>query len=368
MKNIFRILAIAIISFLLVSCEKDEDQAILGDGTSPTLAGDATTLVLLKDNEANKAIKFDWANPVFQTEVALSNALEFAKTGTNFQGAKSTDITAKNLSVTYNVADFNKLMLDAGFIPGVATQIDVRMKSSVGTTTLYSNVVKITVTPYLTEFPSFYMVGDASVVGWDAATAQMLYKKDNLSTIYTYLENGKSFRFLGQQAWTGVNYSLDVTGMNAGNKYFKTWSTNLLPATPENIQFNGVSGMYKILIDADATQKTIAVSASPVATWNPANLYLVGTVNGWNSATAIPMTNLGGGKFEYTVALPAASEFKFLGQQSWGDLDWGNISADGNTGYLGPKGSSGNIKFDGTGGNYKISVDIKLGSYKIQPL
>lgn len=368
MKNIFKILAVAFLSFLIISCEKDEDQAILGEGTAPTLASDATTLILLKENEANKAVKFDWTNPVFQTNIALANSLEFAKTGTNFSGAKSVDITAKNLSATYTVGDFNKILLDAGFTPGVATQIQVRMKAAVGNVILYSNAVALTVTPYLTEFPSFYIVGEASAVGWNAGNAQILYKKDNLSTIYTYLESGKAFRFLGQQDWGPTNYSLDVAGMNAGNKYFKTWSTNLTAATPENIQFNGTSGMYKVVIDADATVKSITVSASPVAAWNPANLYLVGTVNGWNSATAIPMTNVGNGKFEYTVALPAASEFKFLGQQSWGDLDWGNISADGNTGYLGPKGSNGNIKFDGTGGNYKLSVDIKLGIYKIQPL
>lgn len=368
MKHLFKIFTIALIGFFVISCEKDEDQAILGNGTAPSLSADATTLVLLKDDEADKAVKFSWANPVFDTPVSLSNSLEFAKAGLNFQGAHSIDITAKDLSATYTVGDFNKIMLDSGFLPGVATPIEVRMKSSVGNVTLYSNTISMTVTAYLTEFPSFYLVGDASAVGWNAGNAQLLYKKDNLSTIYTYLENGKTFRFLGQQDWGPINYSLDAAGMNAGNKYFKTWSTNLAASTPENIQFNGITGMYKVVIDADAAMKSITVSTSSVNSWNPANVYLVGTVNGWNATTAIPMTSLGNGKFEYTIALPAASEFKFLGQQSWGDLDWGNITADGNTGYLGPKGSNGNVKFDGTGGNYKISVDVKMGIYKIQPL
>ncbi|ROH99366.1 SusE domain-containing protein [Chryseobacterium daecheongense] len=368
MKHLFKIFAVALMAILFISCEKDEDQAILGDGTTPTLKADKTSVVLIKDNEANPAIKFDWTNPQFQTQVALKNTLQLAKTGTNFQSPGESIVTANDLKVTYTVAELNKLGLDAGLVPGVATTVEVRLKSEVGKTVLYSNVVTLTVTTYLTAYPSFYIVGDASAVGWNAGTSQLLYQKDNFSTIYTYLENGKYFRFLGQQDWNPLNYSLDVAGMNAGNRYFKTWSTNLAPSTPENIQFTGATGMYKIVIDADATQKSINVSASPIAVWNPANLYLVGTVNGWNSAAAIPMTNLGNGKFEHTIALPAASEFKFLGQLSWGDLDWGNISADGNTGYLGPKGSNGNIKFDGTGGNYKISVDLKMGTYKIQPL
>jgi uncharacterized protein (UPF0333 family) len=368
MKFLFKILSIAIVSIFIFSCEKDEDQAILGNGTTPNLSADATTLVLEKDNEEDKAVKFDWINPKFDISVAVTNSLEFAEAGTDFQSARSVDITAKDLSVTYNVGDFNQIMIAAGFVPDAPTQVEVRMKSVVGNVSLYSNTVSMTVTPYLVEYPNFYLVGDASAIGWSEVNAQLLYKKENISTIYTYLENGKTFRFLGQKGWSPDNYSLDAPGINADYQYFKTWSNNLIPAPAENIQFTGVTGIYKITIDAESTAKTLAVSTSPIALWNPANLYIVGTINGWNEGNAIPMTNLGNGKFEYTVALGAASEFKFLGQQSWGDLDWGNIEGDGNTGYLGPKGNNGNIKFDGTGGSYKITVDLKLGVYTINPL
>lgn len=368
MKHLFKILTLVFLGLLFTSCEKDEDIAILGEGTTPTLKADKTAVVLLKDDEADPAVKFDWTNPQFQTQVAFKNTLQFAKAGTDFQGAGESILKSNDLNVTYTVAELNKLALDTGLIPGVATPVEVRMKSEVGNIVLYSNTINLTVTAYLTAFPSFHIVGDASAVGWNAGSAQLLYKKDNFSTIYTYLENGKYFRFLGQQDWNPINYSLDVAGMNDSYKYFKTWSTNLTPSPSENIQFTGATGMYKIVIDADATQKSINVSASPITVWNPANLYIVGTVNGWNAGGAIPMTNLGNGKFEHTIALPAGSEFKFIGQLSWGDLDWGNIDGDSNTGYLAPKGSNGNIKFDGTGGSYKVSVDLKMGTYKIQPL
>jgi hypothetical protein len=369
MKHLFRILAIAFIGLFIISCEKDEDQAVLQNPSASNLKADKSSLVLIKDNEAQTAITFDWKAPDYGVVVAQKNQLQIAVKGTDFASPKNIDLTDGTAKVSYTVAEFNNMMLDAGLAPNVATDIEMRLSSKLGSyDAIKSNVLTISVTPYMTAYPSFYIVGEASAVGWNAGVAQMLYKKDNLSTIYTYLENGKAFRFLGQQDWGPTNYSLDAAGMNAGNKYFKTWSTNLAAATPENIQFNGTSGMYKIVIDADATVKSITVSASAINSWNPANLYIVGTVNGWNAATAIPMTNLGGGKFEYTTALPAASEFKFLGQQSWGDLDWGNITADGNTGFVGPKGSNGNIKFDGTGGSYKISIDLKLGVYKIQPL
>jgi hypothetical protein len=369
MKHLFKIFTLFIVALLVTSCEKDEDQAVLQNPSVSNLKADKTSLVLIKDNETQTAITFDWINPDYGVPVSQKNQLQIAIKGTSFANPKSVDLTDGVLKTSYTVAEFNTILLDAGVVPDIATDVEVRLSSKLGDySTVNSNVITINVTPYMTAFPSFYLVGEASAVGWDAATAQLLYKKDNLSTIYTYLENGKEFRFLGQQAWAPLNYSLDVAGMTAGNRYFKTWSTNLEAALAENIKFTGVTGMYKVVIDADAAVKSITVSASPVNNWNPTNVYLVGTVNGWNVATAIPMTSLGNGKFEYTVALPAASEFKFLGQQSWGDLDWGNITADGNTGYLGPKGSNGNIKFDGTGGNYKISVDVKMGTYKILPL
>lgn len=368
MKNIFKIVSVVFIGLLAISCEKDEDQAVLQQTKNSTLAADAKTLVLVRDNEANKAVKFDWTNPQYNISVVYNNSLEFAKTGTGFKDAKSADVNTTDLSVTYSVKEFNKIMNDAGFLPDKVVNIDVRMKTSVGNAVFYSNVISMTVTPYLADYPPFYLVGEASVVGWNAGSAQLLYKNENISTIYTYLEKGKAFRFLGQQAWDPTNYSLDVAGVKDGNKYFKTWSTNLSVADAENIKFNGESGVYKIVIDSEPLKKILTISSSSISLWNPANLYLVGSVNGWNVGGAIPMTNLGDGKFEHIIALSAGSQLKFVDQQSWDGLDWGDLKSDSNTGYLAPKGSNGNIKFDGTGGNYKITVDLKLGVYSIKPL
>ncbi|BAP30826.1 uncharacterized protein CHSO_1789 [Chryseobacterium sp. StRB126] len=368
MKNIFKIISMVFIGLLVISCEKDEDQAVLQQTKNSALASDAKTLVLLRDNEADKAVKFDWTNPQYNISVVYNNSLEFAKKDTGFKDAKSVDVNAKDLSTTYSVKEFNKIMNDAGFLPEKIVDVDVRMKTSVGNAVFYSNVISMTVTPYLAEYPPFYLVGEASAVGWNAGNAQLLYKDENISTIYTYLEKGKAFRFLGQQAWDPTNYSLDAAGIKDGNKYFKTWSTNLSVADAENIKFNGESGIYKIVVDSEPVKKTLTISSSSISLWNPTNLYLVGSVNGWNIGGAIPMTNLGDGKFEHIIALSAGSQLKFVGQQSWGELEWGDLKADSNTGYLAPKGSNGNIKFDGTGGNYKITVDLKLGVYSIKPL
>jgi hypothetical protein len=91
-------------------------------------------------------------------------------------------------------------------------------------------------------------------------------------------------------------------------------------------------------------------------------------LNGWNAANAIPMTRKSEGVFELTTTLGANTEMKFLGQQAFASLEWGNIlkNNNGNSGFLGPKEDNSNIVFNGNGGSYKITVNLKAGTYTIE--
>ena len=77
------------------------------------------------------------------------------------------------------------------------------------------------------------------------------------------------------------------------------------------------------------------------------------------------MTKTAEGVFETTVVLQAGAQFKFFGQKSWSGKEWGNFAKEGNSGYLAPK-DNGNIKFDGDDtSQYKITVNVKAGTYTI---
>ena len=230
-----------------------------------------------------------------------------------------------------------------------------------------SNVSMIKITPYELEYPTFYLVGGASYVGWTAVDAQVLYKSSSKSIIYTYLEGGQPFRFLGQKNWDPTNYSIDLSGTRENYRYFKQVSSNLVQDGDENMKFTGATGIYKITINAATGVQSLDVSESPIPTFDFPQIYIVGSINGWDAATAPAMTKVSPGVYEYTVKLESASEFKFLGQNAWGDIEWGNIMKDntGNSGFLGPKGDNGNIKFAGDGSNYKITVNLKAGTYTI---
>lgn len=77
------------------------------------------------------------------------------------------------------------------------------------------------------------------------------------------------------------------------------------------------------------------------------------------------MTKKEDGVFEIEQTLEDDVAFKIIGHKDWGDSDWGNLFAEGNTGFLGPKGSNGNITFSEGGKIYIITVNLKQGVYTI---
>ncbi|WP_234110260.1 SusE domain-containing protein [Chryseobacterium sp. R2A-55] len=322
-------------------------QSVVLDGTNPT---------------AN-AITVTWADYDYGTTVNYT--IEIAPKGSsNFIVAGTA--TEKLLPMTN--FELNEAVQKISLPNGVSSEVDIRVtaktESPGGVLTKTSDLVTFKVTPYQPAYKDFYLVGGGTAVGWNAAGAQLLHNAANISEIYTYLSNNGDFRFLGQQDWNPINYSLNAPGMNDSYKYFNTWSSNLQPNAPENMTFTGDSGVYKMVIDQNT--KSISITPSSIPTL-PTNLYLVGSINGWDAGSALPMTQVGDGIYEYTIAIPDGAEFKFIGQQSWGDLEWANIHTGGNSGFLGPKGDNNNIQYNGGGSTYKITANIKMGTYKVVP-
>ena len=335
-------------------------------GDAPVITNPTTgsSLVLDAANPTVTATTIKWADYTYgvkvnyKVEMAAAGSTEFVLVG-NTQ-------TVKELAVSN--FDMNEVASKIELPVNVASNVDVRVtatsESTGGTIIKTSKVVTFKLTPYQPDFKSLYLVGGGTAVGWDAGKAQLLFQNQNISEIYTYLENNGEFIFLGQQDWGPNKYGLNTDGINGEVKYFATWSANLEKSGAENIKFTGNSGMYKITIDQNT--KSIVVTPSSVPTI-PSSVYLVGSIQGWNAGSAILMDQVDDGEFEYTIAIPADGEFKFIGQQDWSGLEWGNIHTGGNSGYLGPNGDNNNIKFVGTGGMYKITANVKLGTYKVTP-
>ncbi|WP_313598297.1 SusE domain-containing protein [Epilithonimonas vandammei] len=349
---------------------------IAGPIVTAPVAG--TPLVLSPADPAATAMTVTW-NDYSTYGVDVKYLVEVAKKGsTAFTSLGAVTIpnpNSNNLtrSLAVSVKDLNTAALSSGALIGQAYDMDIRITATTtsagGSIVLKSDVVSFKVTPYQIDYPNFYLVGAASAASWSEVNAIKLHKNDNISEIYTYLQPDQ-FRFLGQQDWNPLNYSIDDTRTKAENRYFKTVSSNVEFGNEENMKFTGTAGIYKIEINADLGKKSLTVTPT-TALWDIPNLYLVGSIQteAWTPASATPFQSKGNGVFESDpVMIPNGAEFKFIGQQSWGDLDYGNISSAGNTGYLGPKDHNGNIKFDGGGSYYTIKVDLKKGTYQLTKL
>ncbi len=107
------------------------------------------------------------------------------------------------------------------------------------------------------------------------------------------------------------------------------------------MQFTGHTGIYKVTIDATSEIKSLTAVASPIFGYDFAEVYLVGNVggNGWHcSQCTYIMTKVSRGVYEFVTTLAADTEFKIIGQKSWGSLQWEIFLQAEKSGFLAPKG------------------------------
>lgn len=336
------------------------------DGPIITAPTAGSILILNSADQSAIATTVTW-NDYSDYGVDVKYLVEIAKSGSSSFVSLGESTNTKSLQVTNK--DFNTAVVNTGATINQSNDVDIRVtattESTGGSIVLKSTIVIFKVTPYQVDYPDFFLVGGATAAGWTPGAAPKLYKKDNISEIYTYLQPD-NFRFLGQADWNPLNYSIDDPRTNASNRYFKTTSSNVEFGDAENMKFTGAAGIYKIVIDADFSKKSITVTPTG-SVWDIPKLYLVGSIQGWQANVAEEFNSIGNGKFQMIRELPDGAQFKFLGQQDWTGKEWGNIhkNNEGNSGFLGINDDNSNITFDGGGSFYTITVDLKMGTYTI---
>ena len=367
-KGVFLIL-FALLGF--VSCS-DRDLVTIENQAAPIVMNvSAETIFLDKNFPDNPALNITWDAARYSVPTPITYKIEVSKTSTFTSPYLMGTVTNSGRTITYTTSQMNKAAQTIGLVKDVQGVMYIRVSAYLGNgenLLTVSNITSVKITPYELEYPNFYLVGGATFVGWSAVDAQLLYKTGTKSIIYTYLENSQPFRFLGQQVWDPINYSIDLAGTRDAYRYFKQVSSNLVQDGDENMKFTGTTGIYKVTINAATGVQSLDVSASAIPDFDYTTVYIVGSINGWDAAAAPAMTKVSAGVYEYTTTLDSAAEFKIIGQRSWGNLEWGNIMNNntGNSGFLGPKGDNGNIKYAGDGSStYKITVNLKGGVYKI---
>lgn len=347
MKNILKSVFI-LFSALTISCSTDdvEDRPIIEGVDSPVLsAPDAgSSYVLNPESMDQQAERFVWSKANYNGDVAISYTLEMDVEGGDFSAPQSLGGTTGALQFSVTEEALNTACLTLGATPFEASSYDVRVVSSAsGFDMMASNKVTIIVTPYTTETPKVYAIGNflsASGYGSDwspAATLPALASSGFGETDfegYVYMNvAAPEFKILPTNTSFEGDYGDD--GTFAGT-LAQEGESNILLSAP---------GYYRVQADTEALSYSTTLT-----NWGIAGN---ATTNGWDGM--LPMTyNPTTKKWSIiaTLSTQAAPDngLKFKANGAW-DINLGDNGADGSAEYNGTNIST-------TAGTYLIELDM----------
>lgn len=271
MKHILKlVLFSSLFSFLFVSCKKDENQVLYLGGTAPVLKASSTApMVLLIANKDNPAVKFEWTNPNYQFNTGISSqdvtyTLQFDTTGANFTNPKMGQKSiAKELEYTLTVKELNTILLGMGLAENMSHNVEIRVKSTManGSAVLYSNFIKIVITPYLdVVYPvpaKLYITGSATPGNWMAGGDPEL-----VSQRFTKVSTSRFELNITLSA--GNSYLFVPVYGDWGNKYGFTGSNNTNNVNGDDFKPNGgdmkapgATRSYKVSVDFKTGKFTV---------------------------------------------------------------------------------------------------------------
>lgn len=358
MKHLFKIFTLFIVAFLVTSCEKDEDQAVLGEGTDPVISANKTTTVLLSTDAANEALAFSWLNSDYGVNVQQTNQLQFALKGKSFSTFKTMDMAngAKSYSMTVN--DLNNIVLSLGVTTVTATDIEIRLKSTVANKIHYSNILPLKVTPFIVgpvyTYTDLYLIGDATAGAWDnLATNAKIYPllKSSNANVYTYT---------GYFAVGG--FKIIKTPGSWATQYGMGSSAGILDTSggSGNISITA-AGYYKVTINTAAlTYSVTSVTPSPTTY---TTVSLIGpSVGGWSTDLDLEKSTFDPHVWVKKNIILNSGEFKFRANHDWG-TSWGIAQEFFGT----ATGSGGNIPVTTTF-NYNVYFNDMTGDFSVIPV
>lgn len=350
MKKIIKISTLILTLIIGISCDNDEATIATPMGGPELLSpADGNEYVLLPENASNELTTLVWNHADYDVQTVINYEVQLALADTNFENPVSGGTTNSRL-ITWTVEELNGVV-SAIANPFEATDIDVRIKSSLGTNEElvgYSNMITLTITPYSTDLPKIAVPGNHQ--GWNDSnnfeSAPRMAASAYGETDYEgYMWLDGEFKFLapnsqGNFAWGNTDWGDDGSfsgvlveqnesncGPNAAGYYFVTANTGEI--TPENPQ--------------GLTYSSTAVSWGIIGAATP---------TGWDSDTDLtynPTTK----KLELASIALVPGAFKFRGNNAWSNgFDLGTLDADG---YLQ---GGGDLTFDGPAGNYKVELDL----------
>jgi hypothetical protein len=372
MKNTFKILIALIMIGGLGSCEGDDNFMIAEPQPAEfailTPSSGSSIIITEETEQTNTAVTFSWEDVDYGTPTAVTYELQFAPNGTDF--ASPTVISssaATNYSMTYAALQTAATALDQDPANEGPVAIDVRVKSTIGTTGAeekYSDVVTISVTPFTAvityPFRDLFLVGNATQDNWNNnSNNYALYRDPDNTDLYYYTGyfNAGEFKLLEkkgqwQPQWGqngGVLAVNDGTGSDPGA--FAVSS----------------AGYYSLTVDLAANTYTLdSYDASGAATYSTVGIIGTATPNNWDA----PDTDMIQSTFDPHIwylnnqVLKAGGEMKFRANDAW-DVNWGAANSYSGLATLNGPNIAIGIPADG---NYDVWFNDITGRYVYIPV
>lgn len=350
MKKILKLSTLALLLIAGVSCEND-DQKMASPSGGPELLTplDGSSYVLDPAAGTNEVTTLVWNHADYSVQTEVNYDVEVALAGTDFATTVAGGSTT-NRFVVWSHEALNTVALEAGLTPYTAGDLEVRIKSSLGSNAemvAYSNVITITITPYTTDLPKIAVPGNHQ--GWSPPTAPLMASSGFGQTNFEgYISLDGEFNFLRPKA----DGTFDWDGDSADWGDDGTFSGVLLNTGETNC--TATAGYYWV----KANTATLTYSITPITTWG-----IIGsaTPGGWDSST--PMTyNPTTKKWSIVVTL-VDGEYKFRSNNIWnaGSVQYnlGGFQADKvGDDYAGESMSYGGANLVVTAGTYLVELDL----------
>ena len=303
MKNIYKILFSLFVVTGVFSCTDDDDinSVVQQPAPSFTIAAPlgGSTIVLDDTNVNNTALTLIWEDTKSGGQ-DVDYTIQFALSDTGFATPISAGLT-EITNFSWTVQELNTILLDELRIAhNEVSTIEVRISAS---NEEVSNNIALIVTPHVVEVTELYVNG--TFTDWDPAQGiAMTMTEFNVFKGTIELADGDEFNFIESNTSDEIVWKLVEVGSEKLTKF-------------EGVNVSGfAAGKYEINVNLVSN----TVSFEQILT--PDELFLVGSLTGWDPATSLPFEK-NGDIFTITVDLADGDEFKFLPSNTGWDGDWG---------------------------------------------
>ena len=359
MKNIIKSLMAIVMVTGIISCSDESNFAYVTPASSFAITSPTSGSAILNAlYPTNPGISLTWDAANFGTPTPIDYTVEFAKAGTDFAGTVYTATTTTKNYVSLNVEELNVASLAAGLDPFSPGELNVRIKATIGSQAdlpKYSDIITYTVTPYSTDLPKIYVVGNflnnsGYGTNWTPANAVPLaasafgktdfegfVNMNEASFEYKFLPTNTSFdgdygddgSFSGTLVQTGES---NCTGTGANYYYVKANTGVTTGTNPNGLSYTVQPASWAITGNATPLNWPAGPGGTPGQDQNLT----------YNTVSK---------KWEFIIQLTAGgNEFKFRANDNW-------------TLNLGKDGGDTDDSMDYDGGNLTVPA---AGLYKVE--